>query len=320
MKVLIAGGAGFIGYYLALRHVQDGDDVTIVDNLSKSDGRADALFEKLITEPGVEYLDLDLTHPTGLPPKSYEVVYHLAAINGTRLFYEIPYELAKTNLLITLNLLDVLEHNPPARLVYASSSEVYAEAATLGLLTVPTDETVPVIFTQPTPARFSYGTSKFMGEFLCSYFGKKYNTPTTTIRYHNIYGPRMGNKHVIPEFIARARIGENPFKVYGGKETRAFCYVEDAVTATKLVASMATGDSEIIHIGNPKEEIAIKDLARLILEKMNVDVPIEVEDAPPGSVSRRCPDISKLKSLTRFEPKFALDQGLDTTLEWYLAN
>lgn len=320
MKVLITGGAGFIGYHLALRHVGEGDDVTIVDNLSKSGGRADAFFEKLITEPGVEYLDVDLTNPSGFPPKEYEVVYHLAAINGTRLFYEIPYELAKTNLLITLNLLDTLEENPPARLVYASSSEVYADAGKLGVLRVPTDETVPVIFTQPTMARFSYGTSKFMGEFLCAYFGKKYNTPMVTIRYHNIYGPRMGNRHVIPEFIARARTGENPFKVYGGKESRAFCYVEDAVTATKLVASMATGDSEIIHIGNPKEETAISDLARLILEKMSLDVPIEVEDAPPGSVSRRCPDISRLKNLTGFEPRIALDQGLDATLEWYLAN
>ena len=250
--ILITGGAGFIGYHLARYHWQLGDSVVLLDNCFKNEGKIDQGFQEFIAHSNVRFILADLTQPLRdiNAGNEFSVVYHLAAINGTRLFYEMPFEVARTNLLSTLNLLEWLQLKTVGRLVYASTSEVYADAGELGLLKIPTSEEIPVVFTQPTKVRFSYGTSKFMGEFLCLQFGKKANVSTSVVRYHNIYGPRMGDKHVIPEFIARIEKGENPFRIYGGSETRAFCYVDDAVEATYRVAAASSCGNEVIHIGN----------------------------------------------------------------------
>jgi nucleoside-diphosphate-sugar epimerase len=321
MNVLITGGAGFIGYHLALHHVARGDHVQLMDNLFKSEGRRDPDYDRLQQNPKVRVHQIDLTKPIEAVevPAKLDIVYHLAAVNGTRLFYEIPYEVARINLLATINLLDWLQGKPVGRILYTSTSEVYAGCEALSLLPIPTPETVPVVFEQPTPVRFSYGTSKFMGEFLCSQFGRTRNVPTTIIRYHNIYGPRMGQKHVIPEFILRASRRESPFAIYGGDETRAFCYVEDAVDATCRVALAPACDQQIVHIGT-MEEIPIQKLAETILEMMQLRIPIEERGRRSGSVSRRCPDTSKLRQLTGFQPTFGLRQGLQRTIDWYLAN
>jgi UDP-glucose 4-epimerase/UDP-glucuronate decarboxylase len=319
MNILITGGAGFIGYHLAQHHAGLGDQVFIVDNLFKTEGSTDEDLGLLLARPNVKFLQLDLTE---LPPDlgslpRINIVYHLAAINGTRLFYEIPYHLAKTNLLVTLNLLRALEKNAVDRLVYTSTSEAYAGCEQVGLLTIPTNEQTPVVFTQPTDERFSYGTSKFMGECLCLFFGKQFHIPTTVVRYHNIYGPRMGYHHVIPEFILRVRSKENPFHIYGGQETRAFCYVTDAVQATYRVATTSACVNETIHIGDPKEETPIADLAKLVMKQMGESFDIVEGGRRSGSVSRRCPDTSKLKRLTGFEAAVPLEQGLSQTISWY---
>ena len=321
MNVLITGGAGFIGYHLGRFHAAQGDTVHLVDNLFKSEGRPDPDFDLLKQEPNVRVHLLDLTRPiTGLSiTEPLDVVYHLAAINGTRLFYEIPYDVARVNLLVTINLLDWLRGRAVGRVVYTSTSEVYAGCEAVGLLPIPTPETVPVVFAQPTPTRFSYGTSKFMGEFLCFQFGSTNKVPVSVIRYHNIYGPRMGQKHVIPEFILRAHRREQPFAIYGGGETRAFCHVEDAVAATHKIALTPACDQQIVHVGNPTEEIAIQQLAELVLSLMNIRLPIEERGRRGASVSRRCPDTAKLRHLTGFEAKVNLRQGLEGTIPWYVA-
>lgn len=323
MNVLITGGAGFIGYHLAESHRRRGDHVVVLDNLFKSEGRADPEFETLVGSPGVTYVAADLTKPlNGVGASSdegFDIVYHLAAINGTKLFYEIPYQVARTNLLITLHLLDWLEGRRVGRLVYASTSEVYAGCGEVGLLKIPTAEDIPVVFPQPTNVRFSYGTSKFMGEFLCAQFGRTRGVPATVIRYHNIYGPRMGTKHVIPEFILRLRRRENPFKIYGGGETRAFCYIEDAVEATRLVAGTSGCAGEIVHIGNSREEITIEALARLLMDHVGERFDIQECGGRSGSVQRRCPDTSKLTALTGFEARVPLKEGLARTANWYLS-
>ncbi len=319
--VLITGGAGFIGYHLARYHCQLGDSVVLLDNCFKNEGKVDQSFQELITEPNIQFILTDLTQSlldinVG---KEFSIVYHLAAINGTRLFYEMPFEVASTNLLSTLNLLEWFQSKSADRLVYASTSEVYADAGELGLLNIPTNEETPVVFTQPTKVRFSYGASKFMGEFLCLQFGKKSNVPTSVVRYHNIYGPRMGNKHVIPEFIARMEKNEKPFRIYGGNETRAFCYIDDAVEATYRVATTSSCENEIIHIGNSDEEISIESLAKLMMGRLGKESEILECGGRSGSVSRRCPDVSKLQRLTGFKARINLKEGLSRTLDWYLS-
>lgn len=318
-KIVITGGAGFIGYHLAKYHLGQGDDVVIIDNFFKTDGKRDAEFEELLKNKKVGVIEVDLTNPLkkfDISPH-IDILYHFAAINGTRLFYEIPYQVARDNLLMTLNLLKWLEGKAVNKIVYSSSSEVYAGAEQFNLLKIPTDEFAPVVFSQPTNVRFSYGTSKFMGEFLCQNFGRTFGVPVSVIRYHNIYGPRMGTKHVIPEFIIRLKNRENPFRIYGGNETRAFCYVDDAVTATYLVAITEECNNEILHIGNSKEEITIENLAKLMMETVGERFEIYECGRRNNSVTRRCPDTSKLKKITDFEVKVSLREGLMKTFNWY---
>jgi UDP-glucose 4-epimerase/UDP-glucuronate decarboxylase len=322
MNVLITGGAGFIGYHLARYHVARGDSVILVDSLFKTAGACDPDLQRLLEHPAVRLIRHDLTTPLSLPEVEWptlDLVYHLAAINGTQLFYDIPYQVARTNVLVTLNLLQFLEHRQVGALVYSSTSEVYAGAEQAKLLTIPTDERVPVVFTQPTTPRFSYGTSKFMGEFLCTHFGQQLHIPCTVIRYHNVYGPRMGTRHVIPEFIARVRRSENPFAIYGGHETRAFCYIDDAIEATYRVAITPACRGEIIHIGNASQETRIADLATLLMDLMGYRADLRERGARSGSVSRRCPDTTKLEHLTGFTPTVGLREGLVRTIDWYLA-
>lgn len=316
--VLITGGAGFIGLHLSAAHAAQGDQVWILDHLGKQEGRIDEELRALLTRPNVRHVACDLTAPLTLEISGrIDLVYHLAALNGTRLFYEIPYALARANLLMTLHLLDWLAEHPAGRLVYASTSEVYAGAEQLGVLRVPTDETAPVVFPQPTAVRFSYGTSKFMGEFLCLQFGQRYHVQTTVIRYHNIYGPRMGTRHVIPELLQRLAAGERPLRLYGADHTRAFCYVDDAVESTMRVGACAGAVGGIVHIGNPRAEVRIRELATLLMARLGLEVPIEEHPAPEASIRRRCPDTTALRRLTGFEPSTTLVDGLDRTIAWY---
>lgn len=320
MNILITGGAGFIGLHLVKFHLKQGDTVFILDNLSKSNIADDVEYKNVINNSNVHFFSINLSNKikTLDIPKHLDCVYHLAAINGTRLFYEMPYEVSRVNLLSTLNLLDWLENKSIGKIIYTSTSEVYAGAYDYDLVKFPTDENVPVVFSQPTHDRFSYATSKFMGEFLFLHFGKKFKKEVTIVRYHNIYGPRMGDKHVIPELIIRINNKENPLKLHGFSETRSFCYISDAIEATYRISKSIKCVGEIIHIGNPYEEIKIIDLAKKIIKLMNIDIKIEGTPSLAASVSRRCPNITKLKQLTDFSPSIDLQKGLDKTIKWYL--
>tara|TARA_Y100001968_G_C19390898_1_gene735532 strand:+ start:426 stop:1421 length:996 start_codon:yes stop_codon:yes gene_type:complete len=320
MNILITGGAGFIGLHLAKFHLELGDSVYIIDNLFKTNKDNDLEFENMKKNPNFHFISIDLSKKVSNIdiPKDLEIVYHLAAINGTRLFYEIPYEVSRINLLSTINLLDWLETQSVKRIIYSSTSEVYAGAYDYGLVDFPTNENVPVIFKQPTHDRFSYATSKFMGEILFINFGKKFNKEISVLRYHNIYGPRMGSKHVIPELILRINQSENPLKLFGFSETRSFCYISDAIDATYRIAKCTESIGEIIHIGNSFEEIKIYDLADKIISIMGANIRIDESPSLEASVNRRCPDISKLQLLTDFSPKVDLQKGLEDTISWYL--
>jgi UDP-glucose 4-epimerase/UDP-glucuronate decarboxylase len=137
-------------------------------------------------------------------------------------------------------------------------------------------------------------------------------------RLHNVYGPRMGADHVIPELCLRALAKEDPFRVYGLEQRRAFCHVSDAVDAIRrLMASSATAEGVVVNVGNDREETTVAALLELVLSAAGFRPRLDPRPAPPGSVARRCPDISRLRSLTGFEPRVSLAQGVRETLEWY---
>lgn len=316
MKTLITGAAGFIGFHLAKHLSEQGKELLLLDNLHR--GNIDNEFNHLIEKDNVNFMNMDLTDYNSFSSINDEVseIYHLAAINGTKNFYSIPDQVLKVNILSTLNILDWVKDKPQIKVLFSSTSEVYAGSIKYGLSTVPTNESTPLCIDDISNVRWSYGASKMLSEnaFFC--YNKLYNVNFSIIRYHNIYGPRMGFDHVVPEIINRIYLGESPLKIYGGDQTRAFCFVDDAIRATQLVMEKEETNGKIVHIGNSDEEIKIMDLARTIIKLSGFNVNIIKSDPPLGSINKRCPDISLLKSFG-FHPKTNLQEGLNIFLNWY---
>jgi UDP-glucose 4-epimerase/UDP-glucuronate decarboxylase len=127
----------------------------------------------------------------------------------------------------------------------------------------------------------------------------------------------MGADHVIPEMALRALRGEDPFRVPGADQYRAFCHVDDAVEAMLRLMACPAASGEIVHIGDDTAETNIGDLAKLVLRVTNANAAIEPLAAPPGSVARRCPDLGKLRALTGYRPSVPLEEGVRQTVEWY---
>ncbi|MER7584611.1 NAD-dependent epimerase/dehydratase family protein [Kitasatospora sp. NPDC096140] len=312
-KILITGGAGFIGMHLA-RRLADEHDVTVVDDFSR--GRQDDELDELRSKVTVFTHDLTLPLPADLP-RDFDEVYHLAAVVGVVYSNQEPQRVLRTNLLSTIHVLDWFKELDGATLCFASSSEAYAGSVTAGVAPVPTPEDVQLVVSDPTVARSSYGFSKIAGELLCRNYAQAYGFPLRMVRFHNVYGPRMGYEHVIPQFIERLLGGADPFEIYGADQFRAFCYVEDAVEAIAALTALPTGDTLLVNVGNDREEIRIDDLAKVVFDVVDRHPALDVHPAPPLSPERRVPDISLLRSLTGYEPKTDLREGVRRTYEWY---
>ncbi|MBD0695614.1 NAD-dependent epimerase/dehydratase family protein [Streptomyces sp. CBMA123] len=312
-KILITGGAGFIGMHLA-RRLADEHDVTVLDDFSR--GRQDDELDELRSKVTVFTHDLTLPLPAGLP-RDFDEVYHLAAVVGVVYSNQEPQRVLRTNLLSTIHVLDWFKELDGATLCFASSSEAYAGSVTAGVAPVPTPEDVQLVVSDPTVARSSYGFSKIAGELLCRNYAQAYGFPLRMVRFHNVYGPRMGYEHVIPQFIERLLGGADPFEIYGADQFRAFCYVEDAVAAIAALTALPTEDTLLVNVGNDREEIRIDDLARVVFDVVDRHPALDVHPAPPLSPERRVPDISLLRSLTGYEPKTDLREGVRRTYEWY---
>jgi UDP-glucose 4-epimerase/UDP-glucuronate decarboxylase len=327
MRVMITGGAGFIGLHLARSlSARPGIELILIDNLQR--GAMDAEFRALIARDGVTFLALDLTDPhawssardKGTIPTDVDEIYHLAAVNGTRHFYQMPHEVLRTNVLSTIYLLEWvtrLERRP--RVLFASSNEAYAGAlAAFGQLPIPTPEDVPLVIADPRNPRWSYAGSKLIGEQFVIHYARHHQIPSMIVRPHNFYGPRAGRDHVIPELIARIERREDPFSIFGQDETRSFCYVEDAVDAMIRLMDRATYEAPTVHVGSGTET-RIGDLADMLFELAGWRPSVvDPRPSPIGSTARRLPDVRLAREMTGWEASTALEDGLCLTYEWYL--
>ena len=318
-KVLITGGAGFIGFNLAKSLSNQGHHVIIIDNFQRA--AEDLEFKDFMKNGNSKFIKGDITKPEIFDNlnSEFDYIYHLAAINGTEYFYSIPDKVIKVDVLGTLNILDWFIKQKKGKLLYSSSSETYAGSLKLmkDKFPIPTPENIPLAIEDPSNVRWSYGASKILGEVAVHSYSKVYGIKDfVIIRYHNIYGPRMGFEHVIPQFIERIVKKENPFRVFGWEETRAFCYIDDAIRATQLVMESPKTNGSTVHIGKSDEEIKIIDLAKKLFDIASVNPSVDLQPSAPGCVKRRCPDISKLKNLG-FKPEIELDDGLKRTYDWY---
>ena len=323
-KILITGGTGFIGYHLAKRLADEDCSITIVDNFFRSEHDADLIT--LLKKPNIKLIEKDLTIKESWDEigTGYDYVYHLVGINGTKLFYEMPYEVLRIGIMTILNALDwfrTTNGNPKAKILYTSSNEVYAGALeAYGKLPIPTPENVPLIIIDPYNPRWSYAGQKLIGEMFFIHYAKAYNLRMSIVRPHNFYGPREGYLHAIPEIIGRVSNKIDPFPIWGADETRSFCYIDDAVLAIQTVMESNKTDGGTYHIGTNKET-SIKDLVESIFRLMKWHPKsLDIKKSPEGSTKRRLPDVSKIKTDTCWESKIDLEEGLQKMIVWYLAN
>lgn len=323
-SILVLGGAGFIGVHLIRRLLaEDGVAVTAVDNLFR--GRDDDALGELRRSGAVRLIEADLTDPAAVATLDgdFDEVYLLAGIVGVAYTAEMPEHVVRTNSLVVLNTLEWLRARArPAKLVFTSTSEAYAGSLdAIPGLPVPTPETVPVAIADTRAPRASYAASKILGEAAVAAYARAYRIPAAILRYHNVYGPRMGYEHVIPELSLRLMRREDPFRLYGPEQTRAFCYVTDAVAATVAAMAAASPEAEIFHIGNDAEEIRIEALLKKLVAIADFRPrAIEPVPAPAGSPARRCPDITKARRMLGYAPDVGLDEGLRRTFDWYRAH
>ena len=316
-KILVTGGTGFIGRSVVSSLVKSGKKVRVLDNGSR--GAIESLGD--ITND-VEILVGDIRdYETVLKAcTNVEQVIHLAYINGTEYFYTRPYEILEVGIKGTLNILDAHEKTKFESLVLASSSEAYQTPQV-----IPTPEDIELKVPDVENPRFSYGGGKIASELLVLNYAISNNLDIKVFRPHNVYGPNMGEEHVIPQLIRRIDGIKNNqsslkvLKIQGdGNQSRAFCYIDDFTAGLRLILDAQTKD-RIFNIG-VQVETSIAELASRISEKMGIpNVRLSPSEIPSGSTSRRCPDISRLNALG-FEPQINLDEGLSRTIDWYHSN
>ena len=317
-KVLITGGAGFIGFHLAKKLLKSDCQVDLIDNFSR--GVNDKELSDLSKDKNLNLINIDLLNSANISSldSDYNFIYHLAAVIGVQHVLKAPYDVLTKNFILLDNAIAIAKkQNNLKKIIFASTSEVYAGTLFHYGLTFPTKETTPLSITDLSEARSSYMLSKIYGEATCIHSG----LPVTIIRPHNFYGPRMGLSHVIPELMKKIiNINNGNLDVYSVEHKRTFCFITDAVEMIQKLAESNLTTGKAYNVGNQDEEISMGDLARKII--ILLDKKIKINSMPPtaGSPERRCPSIDKLNNVISFNKKFPLDKGLEKTFIWYNEN
>ena len=283
-KILVTGSHGFIGshYYKFLQ--QKKSHVIPYDKKIRGEDLADSETTKHMPDT--------------------DILVHLAATNGTRLFYREPTDVLINNTLPTVNLIQRYR-NTHTKFVFASTCEIFNSTIDNGYYHVPTDESVPVMYNDITNPRWSYSIPKALGENLVANSGLEY----LIIRYFNVYGPGQVD-HFINEFVERCKQGEY---YINGDDTRSFCYVDDAVRMTDML--VCNHNNKTVNIGR-QDEVKISMVAKLIMGYMGINPDkLAIRSAPNGSATRRCPDTTLVQTLTGFTDYTPLQVGLKKTLE-----
>ena len=317
-EVLVIGGGGFIGRNIVEFLVNRGDcrvtaaDINEGSNWEKlsNNQKTTARFDSICAD----FTEISAFENLG---KNFDEIYMLAAIVGVNRTLKFPHEVISNNTRLTLNTLDWISRNPVKRILFASSSENYAGTTDLFGADIPTAEEVPLCIEDIRHPRWTYAITKMHGESAFIHSAAALNYDCVIVRYQNIIGPEMGFGHAIPHIVERFMKGEkSPFKIYGHDQTRAFCYIDDAVLGTVSAMESDNSASEIYHIGN-QDEISIETLTTHIGDLMNYSGEYEAAMTYPGSVARRCPNIEKARSDFGYDPQFGWETAVKLTVQWY---
>lgn len=312
MTDIVTGGAGFIGFHLASRLQREGRDVVLVDNFIR--GERDYRLLELLKNKNVRLIEGDLCDAPfvdSLPDA--QRVFHFAAYNGTQNFYQNPVGVLRHSTIPALNLVERYMARQKVELfAYTGSSESYAGAIKWGITGIPTPETTPLVIDDITNSRWSYATGKLHGEVTTAVAGDHHGVPWQVWRVHNCFGPRMGAKHVIPDFTERAVRGV--YELYGADDTRTFLYVDDAVDLMMRLSQSDLAARQIVNVGGINE-MSMLELGNAVLGAMGIAGEIVVHAAPSGSTPRRRPDVTKLQELAGKLEFTEFTQALKVTVD-----
>jgi dTDP-glucose 4,6-dehydratase len=309
-RVLVAGGAGFLGSYLCARLLDDGAEVMCVDDLSTSlDGAESALQSRT----GYRFLRHDITGglPRALGARGFDTIFNLASPASPTDYYRLPLETLRAGALGTAALLELAEKYG-ARLILASTSEVYGDP-----LEHPQTETYWGNV-NPIGPRSVYDEAKRFAEALTFAHHRARSVDVGVARIFNTYGPgmRVDDGRMVPTFCRQAILGD-PITVAGdGTQTRSLCYVEDTVEG--LVALARADIVGPVNIGNP-HELTVLQAAELIRDLSGSTSPLVHTDAATDDPKRRCPDIGKARSDLNWQPRVTHQDGLARTVAWFRA-
>jgi UDP-glucose 4-epimerase len=316
MKALVTGGLGFIGYHLSARLLAMGHEVHAFDNVQR--GRVDAAIDGLHRSGSYRLIVGDTTDESQLAAldPDYSHVFHLAAIVGVQNVVQQPFGVLHKNALAVMRMLDwARAQRNLRRFFFTSTSEVYAGTLEAFGIPIPTPEDTPLTIAAPNRPRTAYMLSKIYGEALCESAG----LPFTIVRPHNIYGPRMGMSHVIPELLQRAHRtppgGE--LVVFSPSHSRTFCYIDDAIELIVRIALSPEGLNRTLNVGRSDEEVSMASLAEMVLDVVGKPLRISYGPDADGSPTRRRPDIEAAAAVATYRARVTLQEGIRSTYRWY---
>lgn len=305
-RIVVLGGAGFLGSHLCERALSDGASAVIaVDNFITGNARN---VDPLKSEPRFSLLEHDITSPIKIPG-AVDYVFNLASPASPKDYEVLWLETMRVGSLGTQHALELAEEKK-AVFLQASTSEIYGD---------------PLVHPQvesyfgnvdSTGPRAVYDEAKRYGEALVQAFRRKRGVSTRMVRIFNTYGPRMrlNDGRVVPQFIAQALKGQD-FTIYGdGKQTRSFCYVADLVDG--IVRLAQSKEMDPVNIGNPREQTML-EFAEAVRAAAGGGGKIVFEPLPPGDPKQRKPDITRAKQLLGWEPRVRLEEGLLETIKYF---
>ena len=305
MRILITGGAGFIGSALSKRLLREGNEIWCLDNLST--GHMENITD-LMDNPQFHFMHRDVTDPVDI---SVEQIYNLACPASPEHYQKEPVQTAKTCFLGALHTLE-LARKYNATILQTSTSEIYGDP----LVHPQTEDYKGNV--NPIGIRSCYDEGKRIAETLFFDYARQYGTNIRVVRIFNTYGPNMApnDGRVVSNFIIQALKGER-ITVYGdGRQTRCFCYVDDMVEALIRMMNNSKGFAGPVNLGNPVE-MTVTELAEKIIRLTDSSSSLEYRELPQDDPTRRKPDISLAKKMLGWGPKVSLEDGLKVTISYF---
>ena len=305
---LVTGGTGFIGSNIVKLLIKKKFNVIVFDNNTRG-----SLSKLKNYKNKFKFIKGDIRNKKEVEKaiKNVDAVIHLAYINGTKYFYKQPVKILDIAVNGILNVLESCIKNKVKEIYLASSSEVYQTP-----LKIPTSEKEMLKIPDIYNPRYSYGGGKILTELMGVHYGKKYFKKLVIFRPHNVYGPDMGNEHVIPEFLNRFKKLKNKnFIIQGsGYEMRSFIFIEDFIRAFELLLDKGK-HLQIYNIGT-SEKLTILQLVKMLARLLKKKIKIKKTKLQKGGTKVRLPDISVIKQLG-FKQKFKIIEGLKKTINFY---